>query len=338
MVLIPSKEGNQSIKLNIRLLGYEEIRKEIAQTKKSLSFWRGVGVRLLNNNMKKIFFIIISAIAIFTSCNNGDFKTSDKGIEYKFHYQNTEGEKPELGDILVLNMNYTTENDSVIFDTREVSNSFKMKYKLDTYEGGSINDAFSMMHVGDSATFILDAELFYINSKETDPPSFIKSGDKVKFNIKIVEIFSMEKYNKQKLENHITKSKDEIPILESYLRNANIDTEPTSSGLYYIEIEKGTGASPEAGQRLSVNYTGTLISGKVFDSTNFRNKPFEFGYGRNEVIDGWEEALSYMKVGGKAKLIIPSYLAYGEEGYKDIISPYSTLIFDIELLEIKKID
>ncbi len=286
--------------------------------------------------MKTKIFILISAIAILVSCNNNEYKKSDKGIDYKFYYQNTEGNKPKLGDILVLNMNYATETDSVIFDSRDVSNSFKMKYKIDTYEGGSINDAFSMMHVGDSASFILDAELFYINSKEIDPPSFIKSGDKIKFNIKIVEIFSLEKYNKQKRENNVLKEQDELPILKSYIQNTSITTKPTTSGLYYIETKEGNGKSPKSGDRLVVNYTGTLISGKVFDSTYFRNQPFEFAYGTGEVIQGWDQGLSYMKVGGKAKFIIPSHLAYGKDGFGEIIAPYSTLIFEIELLEIKK--
>lgn len=274
---------------------------------------------------------------IILSCNNNlsdDYKKDSSGVEYKYFIHNINSEKPKYGDILVLSMTYSTNNDSIIFDTRDFGNNFKMRFKTDTYRGGSINDCFNLLNVGDSASFLIDAELFYINSKNQDPPKFIKKGSKLKFNIKLLEIFSYDKYKKEHEKEEFKDEKEEDMILKSFIQNQSIKQKPTSSGLYYIEKKKGTGRSPKPGDILVVNYTGTLISGKVFDSTLSRNEPFQFVYGKGEVIQGWEEGLSYMKEGGKAELIIPSHLAYGKDGYTGLISPYSTLIFDIELVKI----
>ncbi len=286
--------------------------------------------------MRNLFLLLFISVIIFSCKNNNQSYKKDKtGIEYKFFEHNTNAPKPKYGDILVLSMTYATaDNDSIIFDTREVDSEFKMRFKTDTYPGGSINDCFNMMNVGDSASFLIDAEMFFINTKNQDPPKFIKKGSKLKFNIKLKNIFSYEKYKQEREKVVIKDEKEEEMILKSFLQHENIKTKPTNSGLYYIEEKKGTGKKPQAGDRVIVNYTGTLVSGKVFDSTLMRNEPFEFTYGVGEVIQGWDEGLSYMREGGKARLIIPSYLAYGKKGYPGLIAPNSTLIFEIELIKV----
>ncbi|MBM4174592.1 MAG: FKBP-type peptidyl-prolyl cis-trans isomerase [Ignavibacteria bacterium] len=108
------------------------------------------------------------------------------------------------------------------------------------------------------------------------------------------------------------------------------------SGLKYIDTEVGTGSTAAKGHKLSVHYTGYLISGKKFDSSLDRNEAFEFQLGMGQVIKGWEEGLSDMKVGGKRKLIIPSNLAYGSRSIGDIIPANSTLVFDVELIKISE--
>lgn len=109
----------------------------------------------------------------------------------------------------------------------------------------------------------------------------------------------------------------------------------TESSLEYIEIKVGTGASPRRGDTVQVHYTGTFPDGRKFDSSVDRGQPFEFRLGMQEVIEGWDEGLSLMKVGGKAKLIIPPQLAYGEMGAAGVIPPNATLHFEVELLGIK---
>jgi FKBP-type peptidyl-prolyl cis-trans isomerase len=106
----------------------------------------------------------------------------------------------------------------------------------------------------------------------------------------------------------------------------------TSSGLQYIELKVGTGATAQAGQTVSVHYSGWLENGKKFDSSIDRGQPFSFPLGTGRVIKGWDEGVQGMKVGGKRKLIIPANLGYGARGAGGAIPPHATLIFEVELL------
>ena len=107
------------------------------------------------------------------------------------------------------------------------------------------------------------------------------------------------------------------------------------SGLQYKVIKEGTGDSPDDNDMVSVHYTGTLTDGKKFDSSRDRGQPFQFKIGVGQVIKGWDEGVMSMKVGGRRKLIIPPDLGYGARGAGDVIPPNATLIFDVELLEVK---
>jgi len=109
----------------------------------------------------------------------------------------------------------------------------------------------------------------------------------------------------------------------------------TSSGLQYIDIEVGSGESPQAGQTLVVHYTGWLADGTKFDSSVDRGQPFSFTLGAGRVIKGWDEGVATMKVGGKRRLIIPPELGYGESGSPPSIPPNAELTFDVELIEIQ---
>ena len=109
----------------------------------------------------------------------------------------------------------------------------------------------------------------------------------------------------------------------------------TPSGLKYIDLVEGTGATPQKGQTVSVQYTGTLENGRKFDSSVDRGQPYEFRIGEGAVIKGWDEGLATMKVGGKRKLIIPPSLGYGQRGSPPNIPPNSILLFDVELLNVK---
>jgi peptidylprolyl isomerase len=109
----------------------------------------------------------------------------------------------------------------------------------------------------------------------------------------------------------------------------------TKSGLKYEDLEVGKGPSPKSGQTVTVHYTGWLTNGKKFDSSKDHGQPFEFQIGQEQVIKGWDEGVSTMKVGGRRKLTIPPGLAYGERAMGDDIPANSTLVFEVELLGIK---
>jgi FKBP-type peptidyl-prolyl cis-trans isomerase len=132
-------------------------------------------------------------------------------------------------------------------------------------------------------------------------------------------------------EKALEKQKLEMAAVEKALNENYKDAKVTPSGLRYIMSAEGTGANPTATSKVTVHYTGTLLSnGTKFDSSLDRGQPATFGL--NQVIKGWTEGIQLMKAGGKCKFIIPSDLAYGDQGYPGVIPPKSWLVFDVELI------
>jgi peptidyl-prolyl cis-trans isomerase A (cyclophilin A) len=111
--------------------------------------------------------------------------------------------------------------------------------------------------------------------------------------------------------------------------------EKTESGLRYQFIQRGEGKKAENGKTVAVHYEGSLESGKVFDSSYPRKSPIEFKLGQGQVIEGWDEGIALLRVGDKARFVIPSHLGYGSRGAGGAIPPDATLIFDVELMDVK---
>ena len=127
---------------------------------------------------------------------------------------------------------------------------------------------------------------------------------------------------------------------EKQLRRAELDQlakgfEETASGLRYQIIQKGTGKQAKSGDTVSVHYKGQLADGTVFDSSYKRNEPIDFLLGQGQVIRGWDEGVALLNVGDKARFVIPSDLGYGARGAGGVIPPDATLVFDVELMDIK---
>lgn len=121
--------------------------------------------------------------------------------------------------------------------------------------------------------------------------------------------------------------------MDTFSMPANLQTFP--SGLQYFVDQEGTGAQPQAGQIVSVHYTGWLTDGTKFDSSRDRGAPIEFPLGQGRVIKGWDEGIAAMKIGEKRTLVIPPSLGYGERGRGPVIPPNATLVFKVELVGAK---
>lgn len=109
----------------------------------------------------------------------------------------------------------------------------------------------------------------------------------------------------------------------------------TGEAMEITELKVGTGAEAQSGKKVKVHYTGTFLDGKVFDSSVTRGEPFSFTLGAGQVIEGWDQGVAGMKVGGKRKLVIPPELAYGPNGIPGAIPPNATLAFEVELLGVE---
>ena len=270
----------------------------------------------------------------FFACHHTEDFEMINGIKSHYFVKNPDGQKLKVGDVLMMSLKYTTMDDSVIFDSKLIPD-FKMRLHHSDANIPTIDDALAGMHVGDSALFLVSAESFYVTTKRGALPKSFRQDDMLKFFVKVKDVLTLGNYQSKLEEKSHSSAKMEESLLKRYLLHGNVKVEPTADGLYYVEREKGTGEKPQAGDKVTVNYTGTFIDGKPFDSSLERGEPFSFRFGVGEVIPGWDEGIAMMRKGGKAQLIIPSNLAYGSQG-KGPIPPYSTLIFDIELVDIQK--
>ncbi len=278
-------------------------------------------------------YVQVCLIGLLCSCSNNGFISTENGLEYKFIVENKGARQPQPGEILEVSMYYTTENDSILYDTREFGSVFRMKVKNPTSQGGTIDDAILLLHKGDSAIIKVDAIRFFTETKQEEVPSFIKPGQKLIFYIKLHNVMSVKEFIEQQRKQHFESEEEEMQALENYLLLANINQKPLPSGLYFIEKKKGNGKKPADNSRVSIHYLATFINGEPLDNSYERGEPFEFELGKEMVIAGLEEGIKLMHEGGEAMLIIPSKLAYGKEQYK-MVPPYSTLIFEVSLLKV----
>ena len=299
--------------------------------------------------MNKITMLLGSALLTgLISCNKSEFDgftKAENGLHYQFFTQDENGVKAVEGDGVTIKIIYALKRtnpakDSVLFDSQLNSQdgTGTVRYILPKSSfSGSLEDALTMMSKSDSAAFIISADSFFLKSnKMTALPPFAKPGDKLLLTIKMVEVKTKKELdeNQKKQEAEIAAmSQNEKPILDQYLLENKITDAPMASGLIFIETQKGKGAHPKASDEVTVHYTGTLLDGTKFDSSIDRGQPATFPL--SQVIPGWTEAIQLMTKGSKAKLIIPSSLAYGPQGAGGQIPPYSTLIFEVELLDFK---
>jgi len=163
---------------------------------------------------------------------------------------------------------------------------------------------------------------------EIESIEIIREGEEAK-NWNAIEAFRVFEGSRAKRE---AKVKEEA---EAKMEKLAAGFEKTESGLRYKMIQKGNGKKAENGKTVSVHYTGQLEDGKVFDSSYPRKKPIEFPLGRGNVIEGWDEGIALLQVGDKARFVIPSHLGYGSRGAGGAIPPNATLIFDVELMDVK---
>jgi FKBP-type peptidyl-prolyl cis-trans isomerase len=285
--------------------------------------------------MKNKFSVLLSFIilaALVASCSKyPGYKKTKTGLHYKFHVTTGDTAKPRLNDIMKMRLSYGTL-DSLIMDGKQDFSlpMLPSMFKGDIYEG------LALMSKGDSATFIIHADSFFTKIVQGPRPSFVDSNGVLYFNVKMIDFFSQADMMKRQEEENVRLQAVEEESLAAYLVSNNITAQPLESGLVVVELKKGSGKKPAEGNKVKVHYTGMFLDGSKFDSSydHPEKKPLEFTIGGNQIIQGFEEGVLQMQKGGKAKLIIPSRLAYGSRPTGPIPA-FSTLIFEIELIEVE---
>jgi FKBP-type peptidyl-prolyl cis-trans isomerase FkpA len=296
--------------------------------------------------IKSGLFLLLGVAVIASACNSKDYETTSSGLKYKY-IKDAKGEKLEEGKILIVNMAYYDDKDSVLFDSKNFPYPVSLPYQDSLWrQSGMIFEGFRMLKKGDSLEFQVPASDLFEKSFQAAVPPNIKSESLIRFNVGVVDILNeeefmswqMEQFQKEQqkaMEKAGKQMEEDGTIIDDHLKENNIAAQITESGLRYVIKQEGNGVKPEAGSVVTVHYKGTLLDGTPFDSSYDRNEPFSFQLGVGQVIQGWDEGIGLLSKGSKATLYVPSSLAYGPSERGGVIKANSILVFEVELIDFK---
>lgn len=283
--------------------------------------------------MRLLYWLFPLLLITCFSSEYPGFKKIDKNMYLQLHKIGEDSAFIHPNDYVTCDLVYKTMNDSVFFEGRR---KFQVSAELLT---NSFDKGLTELREKDSVTFILPSQLFFDSTLETSVPTYLSGKEKMKISLAVLEVQSQEKYEREK-EAFLHWIEDfdsyEQVILRQFIEQEELDVQPEESGLYYIVLREGQGEKVKKDDTLTVHYEGRFLNGKFFDSTKKRDEAFTFVYGQEwQVIEGMEKAIGMMREGEKALFILPSDLAWGKSGSSTgIIPPYTSLIFEVEVLEI----
>jgi len=296
---------------------------------------------------KNLMFLALAAIGL-ASCNGG-FKKGNGGMLYDIHVDKGAPRIKE-GDFISLQLIAKTDGDSVLMSTYEQGRPIlTLLQKPQT--AGDIFAGVKLLGEGDSATVKTNIDSIMKKGMRRPP----LKGKYIVYEVKVDKVIPKGKMADTAFNSAITAylkgqadvlKKAEPAKIKKYIDDSKLAGATTASGLYYIITKPGTGDKPAVGDTVAVNYVGKFVNGKLFE-TNIKEvaqkektfnpmmqyKPIHIPVGVKAVIPGWDEGLMLLNKGAKATFVIPSNLAYGEQG-NQIIQPFTPLVFDVELVDI----
>ena len=284
--------------------------------------------------MNKRFFtavVILLTVVAFSaySQNFPGFTKTKTGLYYKIYKTSTDTVTPRTGNYIEFDMLYhgkSNGKDSVFYNSKKGDNPAPVKFFL-PHPGfkGDLNEGIAMLSKGDSGVFIVNSDsLIYKTFRMKQRPPGIDSNGYFFFHIHLVSF--------QTSESMIF---NEEVLLKKYVADNKITATPNSMGLYIIEKQAGTGIKIDSGCQVKMNYKVSLLDGKELFSTFERPDPVKFEYGKRIDTQGFEYAVSALKKGSKARIIVPSSLAFGRRGSGTMVAPYQSLIYDVEIIDVK---
>lgn len=290
--------------------------------------------------LSRIGTLALLSAVLFAACGPKSeiegFDITKSGLHYQFINKAKGGEQVKAGDVLFCEC--TISLDDKELGTVKGHPEPLFKATDENPFSGCLNEGLLMMHVGDEAIFAVNADS--LSHQGMRMPEAYQSGQKqtIRYKIKLHEVKSEKQLKKEFEAEMESRKSSEMDALAKYITENDIKQAPTADGLYIIPLKKGNGPQVEEWKKITVNYTGRFLDGKVFDTSDKNedaeaHEPITYVVGEQAMIKGWDIAVKTMRQGDKAKVIIPSELAYGAGNGS--IPPYSTLVFDIEVVSVQ---
>ena len=295
-------------------------------------------------------FALVTLLSLTTGlCANAQDNTvkTPKGAFVKIVTSNP-GDKIKLNDVITFDIVQKTEKDSVIFSSYALGHPVKIQVQQ-CQNVADLMDALPLLAAKDSADIKVPSDSVFKDREDQRPP-YLKKGSWLVYNVKIDRIQSLQEAIDERNAAGEKMKAQEAVDRDKYIADHKLPVKSTPSGLKYVITQPSLKPKPLTGDTLLVNYIGRITNGKVFDSSieaeaqkaglnqpGRKYEPIQVIVGTGSVIKGWDEGLLLLNEGSKAKFIIPSNLGYGTEGAGEDIPPYSTLVFDVELVKIKPI-
>lgn len=278
---------------------------------------------------------------MFCTCSSNDgFVNTELGFSFKHCTSNNSAPKANKGDVIFGQIKILLNNKKLI--SSNYGNPERLFVISKKPEVGSIDEFLMNLHIGDSALMICPADSVSRFLKGVE----FKPTDKIWIYLTVNQIISQRDLSEYE-QDKILRDEKEDELLTEFVLNRYDKAEKKSTGLFYINLQEGSGKKAEYGKMVSVRYTVCDTTGRIIDSNieedakkgglyreNIKYIPFEFLLGDDALISGWVQGIALMKEGGHAKLVIPSKLAYGDVAYRNI-EPNTPLIFDVYLIQVK---
>lgn len=290
--------------------------------------------------MKKNFFrssmMGLMALAFLASCNSDSgfpgYKKTSNGLYYRFHQRNATGAAPKNNDFMKVSMTCYL-HDTLYYDWNKANNEVYTQLSRSKF-AGDLQEAYAMLHVGDSASFYIKADSVAVRYYGQNPAAVgLTPDDYLRYEVKLLDIKTREEFQAD-----IDRMKEQMMAaskasFERYIKENGISVNPSETGVYVVTKEAGKGRCPVKGEKVELDFELKLMDGTVIGSTYGQEGKFSFVLGEGFVIDGWEEVVPKMHLGERVQAIIPFDMAYGEHSV-DAIPAYANLVYDMKLLKI----
>jgi FKBP-type peptidyl-prolyl cis-trans isomerase len=280
------------------------------------------------------YLLIVFSIAFIIGCDSSEDKnTTESGIRISYFKKGSK--ELEKGKLLLINTRYETEDGYPILQSKPMEPMAMLYDDESVEEAGLVKEVIDNLKVGDSVYFEIPAKNLFEVTFDLEVPDTINSESNLKFYFGIEAQVEQNGYLDYIYQKRLKAEKlyfdKEEKYLAKYIKDSVVNVVETKEGLYYTITEEGTGDKIVNGDSVVAKYSGKILEGGQFDTGVY---PFKVGEG--EVIKGWDIGFTYLSEKSKAVLYIPSRLGYGSSGNGSIILPYTTLIFEVEVLEVKK--